>query len=137
MSEFNWFPTEFHPMKSEHVEYQCVFRATKSTEVPAIEDFLPWIIEHQHKIELFRPVVKPECKQHMFGVSLFTDLPSLKEKVRAVPDLNRKTRSYSKGFTSIIRGISTKEDNGHHVEYYLYDYENNSPCHDFDVIEVR
>lgn len=30
-----------------------------------------------------------------------------------------------------------EENKQHHVEYFLYDYENNSPKDDFVIVEVR
>ena len=51
--------------------------------------------------------------------------------------MNDSINAYAKGFTSIKRGISFKEDSKHHVEYFLYDYENNSPKDDFIIVEVR
>ena len=47
-----------------------------------------------------------------------------------------RSEAYAKGFTTIKRGISLKEKK-HHVEYFLYDYEYNSPKDDFQIVEVR
>lgn len=70
-------------------------------------------------------------------MSVYTDINSLKEVVDRFPKLSASIHAYSRGFTSIRRGISTRENEHHHVEYYLYDYEDNSPKDDFLIIEVR
>ena len=79
---------------------------------------------------------KKQFKQPEYGLSVFTDLGSLKTKVASVPALGESTKAYAKGFTTIKRGISLKEKK-HHVEYFLYDYEYNSPKDDFQIVEVR
>ena len=88
---------------------------------------------HNNQMRTFKNQFKKPC----YGLSLFTNLESLKNKVDSLPVLNDSTNAYAKGFTTIKRGISTKENKEHHVEYFLYDYENNSPKDDFSIIEVR
>lgn len=70
-------------------------------------------------------------------MSVFTELDDLKKVVNRFPAMGETIKSFSKGFTSLNRGVSPKEDKSHHVEYYLFDYENNSPKDDFEIIEVR
>ena len=134
MGKFDWLPEEYRPMESEHVEHQCVYRATKSTDILKVEDFLPSVIENPYMLETFGKLVN---KQELYGVSLFTDLDALKEMLKKKVSLDRKINSFSKGFTTITKGISTKANSHCHLEYYLYDYENNNPKDDFEIIEVR
>ena len=120
------------PDESQHVEYAEVYRATKNTEILGVEDFLPWNVEYANQNKTF----KRQFKKPEYGLSVFTNLDSLKDTVERIPALAERTNAYAKGFTTIKRGISLKEDKKHHVEYYLYDYENNSPKDDFEIIEV-
>lgn len=75
-------------------------------------------------------------EMHNYGMSVFTELKDLKRIVSRFPAIGETTKSFSKGFTSLRRGVSPKEDKSHHVEYYLFDYELNSPKDDFEIIEV-
>ena len=120
------------PDESQHVEYAEVYRATKNIDVLKVEDFLPWNIEHANQRKTF----KNQFKQPEYGLSVFTDLSTLKKKVNSIPSLDASTNSYARGFTTIKRGISLKEKN-HHVEYFLYDYLENSPKVYFRIVEVR
>ena len=133
MDKFKHMPKEFWPNECDHIEYSEVYRATKHANELKVDDFLPWNIEHHNQMKTF----KNQFKKPHFGLSLFTNLESLKNKVDSLPVLNDSTNAYAKGFTTIKRGISTKENKEHHVEYFLYDYENNSPKDDFSIIEVR
>lgn len=126
-------PNEIWPDESQHVEYAEVYRAIKSVDVLNIEDFLPWNVEHSNQMKTFRKLFH----QPSYGLSVFTDLDSLKNTIEHVPALNDSTNAYAKGFTTIKRGISLKENDRHHVEYFLYDYEYNSPKDDFLIVEVR
>lgn len=121
------------PDESQHVEYAEVYRAVKSTNILEVQDFLPWNIEHANQKKTFRK----QFTQPEYGMSVFTDFEAMKSIVARIPTLNESTNAYAKGFTSIKRGISLQENKNHHVEYFLYDYENNSPKDDFKIVEVR
>ena len=125
-------PEELWPDESLHHEYDEVYRATKSNDMLRVTDFLPWSVEHANQKKTFRTCFS----KGEYGLSLFTDLDSLKDTVNKYPALKASTNAFAKGFTSISRGVSLKEDKRHHVEYYLYDYENNSPKDDFVIYEV-
>ncbi|MBR4733322.1 MAG: hypothetical protein IK081_11195 [Lachnospiraceae bacterium] len=131
MKQFKHMPRELWPNEAQHVEYATVYRATHNSDNLQIEDFLPWNIENPNQKKTFGPLFQPE-----FGLSIFTDLQALKSIVELVPKLHKSTKAYAKGFTSINRGISLKENKRHHVEYFLFDYENNSPKDDFKIVEV-
>lgn len=124
---------DMFPDEGQHIEYSEVYRAVKSIDILGVQDFLPWNIEHANQKKTF----KKQFKQPAYGMSVFTELAALKDKVSKIPSLNESTNAYAKGFTTIKRGISLKEDYNHHVEYFLYDYECNSPKDDFRIVEVR
>lgn len=126
-------PKDMWPDEKQHVEYTEVYRATHSTDDLKVEDFLPWNIEHPNQKKTFKNLFK----QPEYGMSTYTDLESLKCVVEKFPKLDSATNAYAKGFTSIKRGISLKENSQHHVEYFLFDYEENSPKDDFKIAEVR
>lgn len=133
MIQFKHIPENLWPNEEQHVEYTEVYRATHSTDELKIEDFLPWNIEHTNQKKMFKTLFK----QPEYGMSIYTNLDSLKQVVEKFPKLNNTTNAYAKGFTSIKRGISCKENSQHHVEYFLFDYEENSPKDDFKIVEVR
>ena len=120
------------PNVSQHVEYAEVYRAVKSIEALNVQDFLPWNVEHANQKKTF----KKQFKQPEYGLSVFTELEALKHTVASIPTLNESTNAFARGFTTINRGISFKENYKHHVEYFLYDYEYNSPKDDFEIVEV-
>jgi len=131
---FKYIPKEYWPNQSEHVDFNEVYRASMSVDVLKIDDFIPSNIEHKNQKKTF----KNTFEQPEFSVSLSTDLDSLKKTVSKFPSMNKRIKSYSKGKTSIKRGISTAENTStHHVNYFLYDYIENSPKDDFEIIEVR
>ena len=106
MSKFKHIDNEdMCPYESQHVEYSEVYRATKNSAELKVEDFLPWNVEHANQMKTF----KKQFKQPEYGLSVFTDLVSLKTKVASVPALGESTKAYAKGFTTIKRGISLKE----------------------------
>lgn len=133
MGKFKYMPEEIWPDDSQHVDYAEVYRAVKSTDILKIEDFLPWNVEHPNQMRTFKNLFN----QPKYGMSVFTDLDALRNTLVRYPALNDKTYAYARGFTTIKRGISLKENKQHHVEYFLYDYENNSPKDDFSIFEVR
>ncbi len=121
------------PTESQHVEYAEVYRATKNSDILSVNDFLPWNVEYANQKKTF----KHHFRQPNYGMSVFTKLDSLKNTIEIYPTLKESIKAYAKGFTTIKRGISLKENNAHHVDYFLYDYECNSPKDDFSIIEVR
>ena len=133
MQQFKYMPREIWPVESQHVEYEVVYRGVHNSEDLEIEDFLPWNVEHKNQKKTFKNLFE----QPEYGMSTYTDLDTLKSIVEKYPKLNKATKAYAKGFTSIRRGISLEENKQHHVEYFLYDYENNSPKDDFVIVEVR
>lgn len=133
MEKFSYIPAEFRPNESEHIAYNPVYRAVKSKDSLCKEDFLPSAVEYKNQ----RRKYKRLFGQPDYGMSVFTRLDNLKSIVLKYPSMDAKINAYAKGFTTIKRGISTKENENHHVEYFLYDYEGNNPKDDFEIIEVR
>lgn len=129
MRQFINIPQAFWPKEDEHIEYDSVYRAVKSESELTIDDFLPWNIEYANQEKTF----KGQFAKPNYGMSVFTDMKSLLSKIHNIPSLRKKTKSIAIGRTSIEKGISTRENQEHHVEYYLYDYINNSPKEDFEI----
>ena len=124
---------DMYPSESQHIDYAEVYRAVKSTDTLVVDDFLPSNVEYANKGRIFRGLIT----QDYYGVSLFTDLESLKNNLKRFPALADTIKAYAKGFTSKNRGVSTRKDKRNHVNYYLYDYVNNSPKDDFSIVEVK
>ena len=133
MNEFKYIPKEFWPSVEEHIQHETVYRGVKSTNILHVDDFLPWNIENSNQMKKFNGLFK----QPYFGTSVFTNLENLRSVVKNFPALGTKIKAYAVGFTSIEKGISKKENLNNHVDYYLYDYINNSPKDDFNILEVR
>ena len=121
-----------YPNISLHVDHPVVFRAVKNANSLTVDDFLPSNINNMHQLKTFKRQVNPGD----YSLSVFTDLDSLKRILSYCPALLEKTKALAKGFTTISRGISYQENSEHHVDYFLYDYENNSPKDDFAIVEV-
>ena len=130
---FVHMPDALWPGDDEHIDYEPVFRGTKSTDYLKIDDFLPSNIEYENQKKTFKNLFQ----RPNYGVSVFTALASLEETIAKFPALQKSIKSISKGRTTIVRGISTKENEKHHIDYYLYDYLNNSPKEDFEIEKVR
>lgn len=128
MRKFKDIPEDKAPHENEHVAYNEVYRGTVSIDKLCVDDFVPSYILYKNQMRTFGKLCKAD-----YSVSLFTNLEKLKEKVKNINSI----KSYSKGYTNIKRGISTKESEENHVNYYLYDYLTNSPCDDFEIIEVK
>lgn len=131
---FKHIPKDLWPLRNEHVKYDEVYRAVKNKVELDVNDFSPSNVERRNKEKTFGKIIN----RSYYSVSLFTTLESLKATVLSLPKLDGKIKAYAKGFTSIERGVSTEEDKvKHHVDYFLYDYIDNSPKDDFCIVEVR
>lgn len=129
MSLYRDVPDEFAPKKELHKDFAVVFRGTKSVNELTYKDFLPSHIQHKNKLKTFKNL----C-QFDYSLSLSDDLNCLKKRLEGVVSI----KSFSQGFTTIDRGVSFKEkESEDHIHYFLYDYENNSPCSDFKIIELK
>lgn len=130
MSDFKDVPDKYCPDKSEHIKYNTIFRGIVHLDKLDYTDFLPSHIQYERQRKTFKNLFNSSSD---YSCSLFTELDTLKISVSQI----RRLRGYAQGFTDIKRGVSCKENRDHHVDYFLYDYENNSPCDDFKVIEEK
>lgn len=122
-------PKDCIPPKNLSSDFDPVFRGTRSIMSQPLTylDFLPTYIEHPNRVK------KWESKG-FYALSLFKSLESCKNVVLSNNKLKREIKSFSKGKTTISKGLSFC-DSGDHVSYFLYDYRNNSPASDFMIIE--
>ena len=86
-------PSELWPNECDHVEYSEVYKATKHANELGVDDFLPWNIEHHNQMKTF----KNQFEKPRYGLSLFTNLESLKNKVDSLPVLNQCSQLKTKG----------------------------------------
>lgn len=126
-------PEEYQPQEKDHVEYNEIYRATINTDKLDIQDFMPTYLCHKSRANMWRKI----NSSSFYSLSLFSDLESLKNAVNASISLSNSIRSFSKGFTTLNRGISTKEAPNKHINYFLFDHKNNNPYPDFKIIERR
>ena len=121
----NGIPEDLKPKKEENVVYDITYRAIQHSDLTKY-DFVPTNIEKPGRKKFWRI-------RGYYGVSLFDDLDKLKGKVESIPSLEKTTVGFAVGHTYIGKGISTIA-NDHHINYYLYDWENNNPYVDFKKI---
>ena len=129
MEVFKDIPKECRPDLAINDEFQEVFRGTSNISVLDKTDFLPTFVEYRNQKKLWKNQFN---NSSYYSVSLFTSLDKLKEKTKMI----KRIKSYSKGFTTIKRGISILNSDSH-IDYFLYDYDNNNPYLDFVIIEVK
>ena len=122
-------PIDKQPLESEHVQYDIVYRAMYNQDCDDINNFLPTYIERNYKPESFF-----DKDQQKFSLSVFTNEEDLITTIRPIYKTWIKVTALAKGKTDIEKGISTSSDKGH-VNYYLYDYLNNSPKNDFQYLK--
>lgn len=135
MSKFIHIPDQYEPFIKSHHDYRPVYRAVENVTTLDYTDFLPSIIENQDSSSNFDGVINDKDQPlNKYSTSVFTDIDMLKKKIEQVPILKKKKKAIAEGFTTNSRGVSTKKKDGH-VNYYLYDYMNNSPKDDFKICE--
>ena len=120
---FDYIPDCFKPKQEQHIDYYNVFRLVINTEVLTFEDFIPSCFEEGYV---------PKNEQGDYSVSLNKNrevLLKLREKFVGM----KKYNGLAIGNTSNLRGLSFGKT---HINYFLYDYLNNSPCDDFSIFEV-
>lgn len=107
--------------------YRAIFYDSNKT---VEKDFLPYYLSNDKYI----PEYLLRCSD--YGMSVFKDLEKLKSTVASSKtELHDKTIAYAFGRTNFDRGIWTAPNRMTHLEYYLFDWENNNPCADFEIIE--
>ncbi len=121
--EFSHIPKEKWNRIStkNHINHEKVFRAVENISNITQKDFLPSNIQNKNR--------KISNTLSYYSVSLFCDRMSLENVISTIPSM--RTKEIARGFTSFKRGISAEANQKSHVNYYLYDYINNSPYPDF------
>lgn len=136
MKPFSYIPDRLKPDKEKHVSHPVVFRALRHKTVEK-EDFYPTCIEQEQRNRnmnnLFRDSEELESQSN-YSVSLNTSLKSLCALFK-LSGFRRNHEGVAKGFTSDKRGYSYAADKKGHVDYFLFDYINNNPCDDFQLVE--
>ena len=133
MDLFSYIPDNLKPEAEKHVPYSTVFRALHHKTVEK-EDFYPTIIE-QRKNGLFRGhgSEKPES-QSSYSVSLNISLDFIRALFK-LQGFRKNHEGIAEGSTSVKRGYSYAANEKGHVDYFLFDYINNNPCDDFQLVE--
>lgn len=94
------------------------------------QDFLPYFLSSQTYIP---PFMMQTCH---YGMSVFEDLDKLKERMKTSKNmLYDRVKGYAFGFTNFDKGIWTTPNRQTHIEYFLFDWENNNPSSDFEITE--
>lgn len=118
-------PMDKQPNEEENVFYPLVYRAMYNSDVDDIKNFLPSYIERN-----INPASFFSMKQTTFSMSIFDNEEVMMKKLKLNVKKWNELNAIATGHTDIQKGISTlaKEN---HINYYLYDYRNNSPKSDF------
>lgn len=127
-------PEEFFPDISEHINYSPVYRAIENVDSINIQDFIPTNIEEEGRNGFFSKSENNYQRDH-YSVSVYTNHNQLCKKLNSCVKLQSRFKGIAKGFTTIEKGVSTKKNKKSHVNYYLFDYINNSPYTDFELLE--
>lgn len=127
MKRFEYIPDDLLPEEDKHVDYKDVFRAIRNADVTK-DDFLPSIIENPYLAKKFEKRTKLEN----YSVSLWKTETQLKRIYNSNASFKKKYNAIAKGFTSKERGYSYKAGKDGHINYYLFDYEDNNPYSDFE-----
>lgn len=107
----------------KHIEYKHVYRFVENANSISKSDFYPSNIENKGK----QNAIKLDISH--YSVSLLYDKISVEEYKKKYSIL--KNKDVVCGFTTINRGISTEKNIKGHIDYFLFDYENNNPYTDF------
>lgn len=127
MKRFEYIPDDLLPEEDKHVDYKDVFRAIRNADVTE-SDFLPSIVENPNFAKQF----EKRTNLASYSVSLLKTETQLKKIYNASASFRKKYNAIAKGFTSKERGYSYKADKNGHINYFLFDYEDNNPYSDFE-----
>lgn len=137
--------------KKVHESFAAVYRAIGHVGALEPEDFYPTFADEKNK----RLAEKHRKKGGMANViasqriavtietSSVSLCPTFEIAEKRVKNLywfsseakkNHPGIAVAVGATNEARGVSV-QDNPSHISYYLYDYEENNPCVDFQVLE--
>lgn len=117
--------------KKQDSAMRYVYRALFNNAEKAVkEDFMPYYLSTDKYI----PPYLLECSY--YGMSTFIDLEQLKIAVASSKgELHDKTIGYAFGRTNYDKGIWWSPNSKTHIEYFLFDWDNNNPCEDFEIID--
>ena len=123
-------PEEFQPSDSEHIRYDVVYRFVKKIDF-GCESFTPYVLDNPNACKQFARQEKPEAGH--FAVSLYDSIEHAIDALKKFKRLQNVTLGIAVGFTDFSKGISTERDayTGH-IDYFLYDWKNNTPAVDFE-----
>lgn len=124
-------PIEFQPSVEDNFYSEPIIRAVKSREMIP-QNFIPTYIERNPVGKSF--VCGQDENASYFSLSVFTDKKSCESALSKYPKSFRKFIGYAIGRTNIEKGIAL-EPAKNHIDYFLYDYANNSPAEDFEYLE--
>ncbi|MFW5795057.1 MAG: hypothetical protein ACOCV1_06195 [Bacillota bacterium] len=122
---------------------QTVYRATISENVLCIDDFLPSIIDKELRgirkagpnLEKLKKSIgssKIDCGK--YSCSVYDDFNEM------ITDLIKKNvlkhkNTISRGVINNSKGIASQPSKSHHMNYYIYNYIENNPYVDFEIIK--
>lgn len=124
-------PEEFRPDEKDNVVSEPVFRAVHSKEM-VINNFLPSYIEKPRNPNSFLPVNKS-----YYSMSVFRSLEECEKTIRRYPNIANTIVGYAVGKTNINKGIALSPSSFGHIDYFLFDYQNNNPCVDFEYFKDK
>lgn len=114
-----------------HKNFNGVIRALYSDELTK-EDFIPTFLDaKQRRKAAFDPTALSS-----YSISLFIDYETYKIYCSTNRSFREKHKAVARGFTSEKRGISCvlNPSNSKHIDYFLFDFEQNGPLEDFEVL---
>ncbi len=127
----------------DHQTFTKCFRAIRHSGSSLFkEDFLPTFadpaaVEAAAKGRMANVVVNnsPNDKDITYwSLSLFDSVDSLNKRIRRNAYLKTVFPAIAVGKTDDEKGVAWREK-GHHIVYFLYDYETDNPCIDFSILE--
>lgn len=128
-------------------DHKPVYRAIRHSGPLEAKDFYPSFVDEkqqERRLQMSRKggmanviskQIKPKKEDiEYYGLSLFTSLDMAKNKFQSSPKFKKLFPCIAVGKTCREKGVAHKDDDCH-VSYYLYDYENNNPFVDFEILE--
>lgn len=135
MDKFNYIPENLRPDETLHTDHKICFRAIQGNIITK-EDFFPTFLEKRKRKAMNKvDSVKACFERGDYSVSLFDTIDGIKKIYNAYPLFRKNHNWIAKGFTSRKRGISYTANKNGHIDYFLYDYNDNNPYQDFELIQ--
>lgn len=135
MNEFKYpIPTDKLP---EHVHHDCLIRGIKNIP-PEASDFRPTFVSDKIKFNRFlNGMVFEDIGE--YGMSVFNSIANLNTffKTKVSPSFDRKHIGVAKGHSNEALGITDEADKDGHINYFLFNYEDDEIMKDFNEYEPR